>query len=215
MKLLSSIMEILLRPKEAAKRLGISVKTIQRMDSAGTLKIIRTPAGRRRIPESEVHRLMGLKEIRVPVLYARVSTYAQKDELERQIQLLKKAYPEAELFQDIRSGLKFDRHEFLKMLEAVQQGRVSKVVVVYEDRLARFGVDLLRRIFKAYNTELEVLKTLKTKTEPNLEGIPEEELELAKDLISIITSLSTRLYGLRSHKTKKLIATAQEVIKCP
>jgi putative resolvase len=212
MKLLSTIMEILLRPKEAAKRLGISVKTIQRMDSAGTLKVIRTPTGRRRIPESEVHRLMGLNEIRVPVLYARVSTHAQKDELERQIQLLKKAYPEAELFQDIRSGLKFDRHEFLKMLEAVQQGRVSKVVVVYEDRLARFGVDLLGRIFKAYNTELEVLET---KTEPNLEGTPEEEIELTKDLISIITSFSARLYGLRSHKTKKLIATAQEVIKCP
>jgi putative resolvase len=212
MKLLSIVMEILLRPKEAAKRLGISVKTIQRMDSAGTLKVIRTPAGRRRIPESEVYRLMGLNEIRVPVLYARVSTHAQKDELERQIQLLKKKYPEAKLFQDIRSGLKFDRHEFLKMLEAVQQGRVSKVVVVYEDRLARFGVDLLRRIFKAYNTELEVLET---KTEPTLEGTPEEELELTKDLISIITSFSARLYGLRSDKTKKLIATAQEVIKCP
>jgi putative resolvase len=201
-------MEILLRPKEAAKRLGISVRTIQRMDNAGTLKVIRTPAGRRRIPESEVHRLMGLRDIRVPVLYARVSTHAQKDNLERQIQRLKKEYPEAELFQDIRSGLKFDRHEFLMMLEAVQQGRVSKVVVVYEDRLARFGVDLLRRIFKAYKTELEVLET---KTETTLEGTPEEEL--AKDLISIITSFSTRLYGLRSHKTKKLIATAHKVIK--
>ncbi len=209
MRLLSIVMEILLRPKEAAKRLGISVKTIQRMDGAGTLKVIRTPAGRRRVPESEVHRLMGLKDIRMPVLYARVSTRAQKDDLEQQIQRLKQAYPEAELFHDIRSGLKFDRHEFLNMLEAVQQGRVSKVVVVYEDRLARFGVDLLRRIFASYKTELEVLET---KTKTNHAGTPEEEL--AKDLISIITSFSARLYGLRSHKTKKLIATVHEVIKC-
>ncbi|MDJ1421283.1 MAG: helix-turn-helix domain-containing protein [Candidatus Methanoperedens sp.] len=37
-------METLLRPKEAAKRLGISIKTIQRMDRAGTLKVIRTPS---------------------------------------------------------------------------------------------------------------------------------------------------------------------------
>ena len=198
-------MEILLRPGEAAKRLGICVKTIQRMDSAGRLRVIRTPTGKRRIPESEVHRLMGLKDIRVPVLYARVSTHAQRDDLERQIQRLKKEYPEAELFQDIRSGLKFDRPEFLKMLEAVQEGRVSKVVIVYEDRLARFGVDLLRRTFKSYGTELEVLET-------TMEGSPEEEL--AKDLISIITSFSARLYGLRSHKTKKLISTAREVIAC-
>jgi predicted site-specific integrase-resolvase len=88
------------------------------------------------------------------------------------------------------------------MLEAVQQGRVSKVVVVYEDRLVRFGVDLLRKIFKSYGTELEVL-------ESTLTGTPEEEL--VKDLISIITSFSARLYGLRSHKTQKLIAVAREV----
>ncbi len=199
-------METLLRPKDAAKQLGVSVRTLQRMDEYGKLKVVRTTGNRRRIPESEVHRLMGLNNIRVPVLYARVSTHGQKDDLERQIQRLKQAYPEAELFCDIRSGLKFDRPEFIKLLEAVQQGRVSKVVVVYEDRLARFGVDLLRRLFKAYNAELEVLET-------TLMGTPEEEL--AKDLVSIITSFSARLYGLRSHKTKRLIATAREVIKSP
>lgn len=197
-------MEILLRPKDAAKRLGISVRTIQRMDKIGTLKIVRTPNNRRRIPESEVHRLMGLNEIRVPILYARVSTHGAKDDLERQIQRLKQTYPEAELFSDIRSGLKFDRPDFLKMLDAIQQHRVSKVVVVYEDRLARFGVDLLRRIFKSYGTELEVLET-------TLKGTPEDEL--VKDLITIITSFSARLYGLRSHKTKKIINCAREAIK--
>ena len=195
-------MDNLLRPKDVAKRLGISVRTIQRMDASGDIKVVRTPKNRRRIPESEVNRLMGLNKIQVPILYARVSTHGQKEDLDRQIQRLKQAYPDAELFSDIRSGLKFDRPEFLKMLEAVQQGRVSKVVVVYEDRLARFGVDLLRKIFKSYGTELEVL-------ESTLTGTPEEEL--VKDLISIITSFSARLYGLRSHKTQKLIAVAREV----
>lgn len=197
-------MEILLSPKDAAKRLGLSVRTIQRMDKAGVLKVVRTVNNRRRIPESEVHRLMGLNEIRVPVLYGRVSSQAQKDDLERQTQRLKQTYPEAELFSDIRSGLKFDRPGFLQVLEAVQQHRVSKVVVVYEDRLARFGVDLLRKVFKSYGTELEILDVTPT-------GTPEEEL--AKDLISIVTSFSARLYGLRSHKTKKIIECTREVMK--
>ena len=197
-------MEILLRPKDAAKRLGISVRTLQRMDIAGTLKVVRSPKDRRRIPESEVHRLMGFNQIRVPILYARVSTHGQKADLERQIQRLQQSYPDAEVFSDIRSGLKFDRPDFLKVLEAVQQSRVSKVVVVHDDRLARFGVDLLRRIFKSYGTELEIL-------EVSMSGTPEEEL--AKDMISIITSFSARLYGLRSHKTKKIIECAQSVMK--
>lgn len=197
-------MDVLLRPKEASKRLGISVRTLQRMDKAGTLSVVRTPTNQRRIPESEVHRLMGLNQIRVPILYGRVSSQGQKDDLERQIQRLKQAYPDAELFYDIRSGLKFDRPGFLRLLEAVQQGRVSKVVVVYEDRLARFGVDLLRKVFKSYGTELEILDVTPT-------GTPEEEL--AKDLISIVTSFSARLYGLRSHKTKKIIECTREAIK--
>jgi putative resolvase len=173
MSYISINVDNLLRPKDAAKQLGVSVRTLQRMDNSGKLKVVRTTGGRRRIPETEVHRLMGLGGIRILVLYARVSTHAQKDDLERQIQHLKDAYPDAELFYDIRSGLKFDRPEFLKMLEAVQQGRVSKVVVVYEDRLARFGVDLLRRVFAAYNTEFEVLETTLTGT---------QEEEFAKDL---------------------------------
>ncbi len=197
-------MEVLLRPKDAAKQLGISVRTIQRMDNAGNIKVVRTVNNRRRIPESEVHRLMGLNQIRVPILYGRVSSQAQKDDLERQIQRLKQAYPYAELFSDIRSGLKFDRPDFLRVLEAVQERRVSKVVVVYEDRLARFGIDLLRKVFKSYGTELEVLDIASV-------GTPEEEL--AKDLITIITSFSARLYGLRSHKSKKLVAVTRDVMK--
>lgn len=196
----------MLRPKDAAQRLGLSVKTLQRMDIAGTLTVVRTTGGRRRIPESEVNRLMGLREIRLPVLYARVSTHGQKDDLERQMQRLKQSYPDAELFYDIRSGMRFDRNGFLRLLKAVQERRVSKVVVVYEDRLTRFGVDLLRQVFAAYGTELEVLETTANGT---------LEQELVKDLVSIITSFSARLYGPRSHKTKKLLASAREVLKSP
>jgi predicted site-specific integrase-resolvase len=90
------------------------------------------------------------------------------------------------------------------VLHAVEQRRVSKVVVVHEDRLARFGVDLLRQVFAAYGTTIEVL-------EPKTTASP--EAELAADLIAIITSFSARLYGMRSHKTKKPVTTAREVMK--
>ena len=147
---------------------------------------------------------MGEREVREPVLYARVSSHGQKDDLERQKERLVRTCPGAELQSDIRSGLKFARPGFLRVLKAVQERRVSRVVVVHEDRLARFGVDLLRQVFSAYGTTLEVL-------EPKPDGTPEHEL--AQDLIAIITSFSTRLYGLRSHKTKRLIATARSVVK--
>jgi putative resolvase len=199
-------MDILLRPGEAARRLGLTVTTLQRMDRAGRLRVVRTMGNRRRIPESEVHRLMGEREQRLPILYARVSSHGQKEDLERQKERLQRAFPGAEMYTDIRSGLKFDRPGFLAVLKAVQERRVSRVVVAYEDRLARFGVDLLRQVFAAYGTTLEVL-------DPKPKETPEPEL--ANDLIAIITSFSTRLYGLRSHKTKRLLSEARKAMKDP
>ena len=199
-------MDILLRPGEAARRLGLTVTTLQRMDRAGKLRVIRTTGNQRRIPESEVHRLMGEREVREPILYARVSSHGQKEDLERQKERLLRTHPGAELQFDIRSGLKFDRPGFLRVLKAVQERRVSRVVVVHEDRLARFGVDLLRQVFAAYGTTLEVME-LKPADTP--------EHELAQDLIAIITSFSARLYGLRSHKTKQLLASTRAVLKDP
>lgn len=196
----------LLRIGEAASKLGLTVTTLQRWDRRGKIRVVRTLGGMRRIPLSEVHRLMGEQEVRVPVLYARVSSHGQKEDLERQKERLLRAFPGAELHTDIRSGLKFDRPGFLAVLKAVQERRVSRVVVAYEDRLARFGVDLLRQVFSAYGTTLEVM-------DPKPKDTP--ETELANDLISIITSFSARLYGLRSHKTKKLLATTREVVKSP
>ena len=196
--------DILLRIGDAASRLGLTVTTLQRWDRQGKIRVVRTLGGMRRIPLSEVHRLMGEQEHRLPVLYARVSSHGQKDDLERQRERLQRAFPGAEMHSDIRSGLKFDRPGFLAVLNAVQERRVSRVVVAYEDRLARFGVDLLRQVFAAYGTTLEVL-------DPKAKDTPESEL--ATDLIAIITSFSSRLYGLRSHKTKRLLYEARKVVK--
>ena len=201
-----SSMEELLRMREAAKTLGVHEQTIRNWDETGKIRTIRSPGGQRKIPRSEIERMMGELERREVKLYARVSTFAQKDDLERQIQRLKQSYPNAELFSDYRSGLKFDRKGFLALLEAVQQRRVSRVVVVYEDCLARFGVDLLRRLFASYGTELEVIDSVKLAT---------SEQELARDLVAIITSFSARLYGLRSHKTKALLKETRKVLKEP
>ncbi len=199
-------MDVLLRIGDAASRLGLHVATLQRWDRQGKIRIVRTLGGKRRVPLSEVHRLMGEQELRAPILYARVSSRGQKNDLERQKERLQRACPGAEMHTDIRSGLKFDRPGFLAVLRAVQERRVSRVVVAYEDRLARLGVDLLRQVFAAYGTTLEAL-------DPKPKGTP--ETELANDLIAIITSFSARLYGLRSHKTKRLLSETRKVIRSP
>ncbi|MGC8937206.1 MAG: IS607 family transposase, partial [Candidatus Methanomethylicaceae archaeon] len=74
--------------KEAKKLLGVTTWTIQKWDREGKIKCVRTIGGRRRIPESEIKRILGLKEERIILGYVRVSSSTQKDDLERQKQLL-------------------------------------------------------------------------------------------------------------------------------
>lgn len=190
------------QPKDASKMLGVTVKTIQTWDKQGKIKCIRTPSNRRLIPESEIKRIQGEKEIRNVYLYARVSTYGQRKDLNTQISVLKMRYPNAKLYQDIASGMNFKRKGLKKLLDDVRNQRVSTVVVVHKDRLTRFGFDFFEEIFGWFGSYIEVLET-KTET-------PNEEL--VSDMIAIITSFTSRLYGMRSHKSKKIIDTTKAII---
>ncbi len=75
--------------KRASEILGVSVKTLRRWSRQGKIKVIRTRGGHRRVPESEILRLLGLLKKRGKIIgYARVSSRSQKDDLERQIKAI-------------------------------------------------------------------------------------------------------------------------------
>lgn len=127
-------MEKLYTLKEAKRLLGVTTRTIQRWDKAGKIRVVRTIGGRRRIPESEIKRILGLKEERVVVGYARVSSTTQKDDLERQKQLIHsyakdKGYGNIQILSDVDSGINENRKSFLKLLDMVTSKKVSKVIM--------------------------------------------------------------------------------------
>lgn len=109
---------------------------------------MRTICGRRRIPESEILRLQGLSknDKRKIIGYARVSsnTDIQKDDLSRQVELLKtKGIKEEDIFVEIGSGLNENRRNFKKSIKLILNNEVSKVIVTYPDRLTRFGYETI------------------------------------------------------------------------
>jgi len=188
--------------KEACLLLGLHPRTIQKWDKQGKIRVVRTPGGRRRIPESELRRLQGEKGIRSIIGYARVSSNTQKDELERQVEYLRQRGVQ-EVITDIGSGLNEKRKGFLRLLDRVLHNEVDKVVVLYEDRLTRFGFDTLRRVFEAHGTTIEVLNQTADAKPP--------QQELVKDLITIISHFSGKQYGMRSHKQKEVVKRAKEL----
>ena len=86
------------------------------------------------------------------------------------------------------------------MIDKVLSGEVSKVVILYKDRLVRFGFELLDNIFSRFGTSIEIIdNTEKT-----------QEQELVEDLVQIVTVFSCKLQGKRSKKTKELIKQLKE-----
>ncbi len=195
--------------KEAGEILGVSVRTLQRWDKAGKIKCIRTVGGMRRVPESEIKRILGIKDDkqRRIIGYTRVSSNTQKENLKEQIQLIK-SYAEEngwniQILKDIGSGLNEKRKNYKKLLKMVINREVEKVIIAYPDRLTRFGFETLKEFFKSYGTEIIVInKRHKTPRE-----------ELVEDLITIISHFAGKLYRMRSHKYKKLTKTVKEIVR--
>ena len=194
--------------KEACELLGVHIKTLQKWDREGKIKCVRTIGGKRRVPESERKQILGIKdkEQRKIIGYVRVSSNTQKDDLERQIDMIKSYARDlnwnVEILKDIGSGLNEKRKNYKKLLKMVINREVEKVIITYSDRLTRFGFETLKEFFKSYGTEIIVINK-KYRT-------PQEEL--VEDLITIISHFAGKLYGMRSHKYKKLTKTIQEIV---
>ncbi len=204
-------MDRLYSPKEASKLLGITVRSIQMLDKGGKIKCVKTQGGRRRIPESEIKRLRGEeRQKKVFVIYARVSSHEQKQkgDLERQIEYLKKLLPweseEVKVITDVGSGLNDRRKGLQELMELVSEKGVTDIAITDKDRLTRFGFHYLEEFSKAFGVRLHVLNGEKTKS---------LEEELVQDMLSIVTSFSGKLYGLRSSRRKKLLENVKEIVQ--
>lgn len=192
-----------------AKSLGVSIQTLRNWDKEGKLKpTYVTENGYRYYSEDLLNKFRNIKNVnkikKKNILYARVSTKSQKDDLDRQIDNLKQyAYSKGysfEIITDIGSGINYKKEGLLKMINLVECGEVDRIIVLYKDRLIRFGYDLIEYICKLNDTKIEIVDN----------STISKEQELTEDLIQIITVFANRLYGARSKKTVNLIKSVKE-----
>jgi len=77
------------------------------------------------------------------IIYARVSSLQQINDLNRQIKKLKDLYPDYKLISDIGSGINLNKRGLKKIIDLAISGKINNLVVLYKDRLARFGYNLI------------------------------------------------------------------------
>lgn len=190
----------ILKPKEVARMLNVTVKTLQNWDKENKLVAFRSQVSNRRYyTEEQVNQFLGKKNRldNKVVIYTRVSTHSQKPDMENQIEFLRqyanaKGYIISEIITDIGSGLNYSRKKWNQLLQDVMDKKISKIIVSHKDRFIRFGYDWFESLCKKFGCEIEVVNNEKTS--------PEQEV--VDDLISIIHCFSCRVYGLRKYKTE-------------
>ena len=188
----------MIKINEMAKRLGVSIKTLQRWDRDGILVAKRTPTDRRYYTEDQYLEYIGstTESKRKIIAYVRVSGVNQKDDLQNQITFIRnhvntKGEILDAVIEDIGSGLNYNRKNWNDLLlNQIPKGEIKKIYITYKDRFVRFGFDWFERFCNHYDCEIIVIN--------NPDTSPQKEL--VDDLISIIHVFSCRIYGLRKYK---------------
>jgi predicted site-specific integrase-resolvase len=191
-------MEQYFTPKESSARLKVCQQTLKKWDSDKLIETIRTPGGKRMYNVEKYLIDNGIKKeiIKRKICYCRVSSKSQESDLKNQKRMLIKLYPNHELIEDIGSGLNFKRKGFNKIIEYAINNEIEEVVVVYKDRLCRFGYEMVEMLIKTYSNGKIIIIN-------NCSESPQEEL--TKDLVSIINVFSAKLNGMRSYKKDPII----------
>ena len=132
------------------------------------------------------------------VVYARVSSGDQKEDLDRQVGRVvewatQQGYRPDEVVKEIGSGLNGNRS---RLRRPVSDHTVSTIVVEHRERLCRFGFEYVEAALSGRGARILVM----------------DEGDLVRDVTEVMTSLCARLYGRGSarRRAERALAAARE-----
>lgn len=190
--------------KEAKQLLHISPVTLMNWRQSGKIKSKQLSSKKILYDIDSVDMTNDTTESnKLNVIYVRVSTNRQKEDLNHQIETIKSFMLAAGVkpdlvFSDIASGMNESRKQFNQLLELVFQHKVDTVYIIFKDRLSRFGFEYFRHIFNWFGTKIEILDN-------NEESNKTYQQELTEDLIAIIHSYSMKLQNKKLKEIEKLL----------
>lgn len=186
------------RISEFAQRIGRSPSTVRRWEREGRIVARRTASGQRYFTDADVRQVLqpGFDEsARKTVVYCRVSSPGQKDDLASQVTAMEefcrgRGLAVDEWVREVGGGMNLKRKKFLALMDSIERGEVGTLVIAHKDRLARFGFDYLEHVAGKNGCTILVA---------NQESLSPQE-EMVQDLLSIVHTFSCRLYELRRYE---------------
>lgn len=197
--------------KKASEILGVHQRTLYQWEEKKLIDTIRTPGNKRlynvekylkenEIIQSTENTLSDLSELdklegKINISYARVSSLGQKNDLERQKELILSKYPDHKLIEDIGSGINLNKRGIRKIIKLAIDGKINELVIAYKDRLTRFGYKLIEDLITEYSGGKIIIINKKDNQEP--------EEELVYDVLQIMNVFVAKMNGMRKYKKNK------------
>lgn len=195
-----------------AKLIGVSTQTLRRWNDEGKLipEFCLPNSNKRFYSKDQLNTFRINKPFekdKFVIGYCRVSSKKQVDDLKRQVDCMK-SYLISNgkpfiIIEDIGSGINYNKDGLKELLHKVINGEVEKIVVLYKDRLVRFGFELIEEICSLFNVKIEIIDNSEK----------DDQTEFVEDIIQIITVYSAKLNRKRKYSTKKIIEELNELQK--
>ena len=193
-----------------ARLINHTEQTLRNWDKSGKLKpaYVDEETSYRHYTDEQLRLYNGEKTRDKQVIgYCRVSNAKQKDALNRQIENVK-SYMYAKGYQfsvisDIESGINYNNKGLNKLIDMVLKEEVSKIVVLYNGRLVRFGFELIENICNSKGVSIEIIDTMNHR-----DLNPKRRVPFRFSIITINLLWKTAIFSLKkSVKSECLIKT--------
>ena len=192
-----------MKAKEVLKILRITRQTLTKYVKTKKINVVKKVNGTYDYADDDVFKLANIAQQRSCVIYARVSTQEQKNDLQNQINTIRKyanenGYIVDKVYSDIASGLNYDRGKFQQLINDVITYKVKTVIISNKDRLTRVSFDMWKQLCKQFSCDLITIN----QDDNNNEN---EEKEIFEDIISLLHCFAMKMYSERRKKKINLI----------
>lgn len=187
-----------MKSSEALQLLKVSRISLMNYIKNGKIKATKMANGLYDYDANSIYEFLGKKN-RTHVIYARVSTQKQKNDLNTQIKFISSYCKNNKIiidktYSEIASGISLDRPELQSLLDDIISGKINTVYISYKDRLSRLSFTLLNQIFLKFGTNIIVISDVLHK-----KGKKNDDSELFEDLLSLMHYFSTKTYSHRKN----------------
>ena len=198
-----------MKAKEVLRLLKITRPTLSTYISKGYIKGFKKENGQYEYDDSSIYKFLNKGNTRKSIIYARVSTSKQKEDLERQIDTIEKymfnnGIRIDRVYEDISTGMNYDRKGFNRLLDDVMDYKIDTIYISYKDRFGRTAYNALERLFNSYGTKIIPILDI---------GVTKNtEKEFLEEIVALIDSFSMKMYSSRRKKKLELIKEDLELV---